>query len=145
MPRQTTDPRDKARATAGRLRLVQTDIPGVYRNARTGQMCNEQGVALSFAQLREADDERWTEALGKRVESPAELLKAVALDPRMHLDTRLAAAKQAAPYYDAKMPLKVEATGVGTVGTLDLAKLASIPAADRKTLLDLLKKIGVEV
>jgi hypothetical protein len=131
--------------SSGRMRLVETDIPGVFRNARTGHLCNESGVRLSFATLKKMDEERWVESIGKPVETPAELLKAVALDPRMHLDVRLSAAKQAAPYYDAKMPLKVEASGGGLVGTLDLAKLAAIPAEERKALLELLRKVGVEL
>lgn len=126
-------------------KLVATDIPGVYRNA-AGVHCNAQGIALSFLELKSKDDERWVESVGAPPATPAELLRATALDPRFPLDTRLAAARQAAPYYDMRMPLRVEGemNHKGVTG-LDMAKLAGMKKEDRETLLRLLKAAGAEL
>lgn len=125
--------------------LVETDIPGVFRN-RQGALCDERGVRLSFAKLKAMDDERWAEVLGAPPSTPAELLKGVALDPRMHIDVRLSAAKQAAPYFDMRMPLQLNGDFTNkSAGTLDMAKLASMKRADRESLLKLLKQAGAEV
>lgn len=123
--------------------LLHTDIPGVFRN-RAGVLCNEKGIALAFTQLKQKDDERWTEVLGAPPSSPAELLKAVALDPRFHIDVRLHAARQAAPYYDMRMPLRIDGN-VKQSGGLDLAALSKMPKKKREDLLSLLKEAGVEL
>lgn len=125
-----------------RATLVKTDLPGVFRNMG-GVLCDERGVALSFMQLKTADDARFTEVLGAPPTTPAELLRGVALDPRNSLDTRVHAARQAAPYFDRKMPLAIEASGSVNTGSLDMAQLAALPRAEREQLLTLLKKMGV--
>lgn len=136
-------PRVAASRSSTRVTLVATDIPGVYRN-RSGVLCNEKGVKLSFADLKAADTERWIESAGAAPNSPAELLKAIALDPRFHLDTRMHAAKQAAPYFDMRMPLRIDGTVTPKSG-FDMAKLANMPKKDREALLALLKTAGVEL
>lgn len=123
--------------------LLHTDIPGVYRN-RAGVLCNEKGVAISFQQLKAADDERWIETNGSVPSTPAELLKAVALDPRFHIDVRLHAARQAAPYYDMRMPLRIDGN-VKQTGGIDFGALAKMPKKKREDLLALLKEAGVEL
>lgn len=123
--------------------LFVTDIPGVYRN-RSGVFCNEKGVSLSFAELKEADAERWVEVLGHAPTSPAELLKGIALDPRAPFDVRMKAAQQAAPYYDMRMPLRIDGN-VKTNTGLDMAALAKMSKEKRESLLKLLREAGVEL
>lgn len=131
-------------SSATKNALLATDIPGAFRN-RAGILCNEHGIALGFAKLKALDDSRWMETLGSVPRTPAELLKGVALDPRMHIDVRLAAARHAAPYFDCRMPMKLEVEGHATAGTLDLAKLAGMKRQERELLLKLLKQAGAEV
>ena len=124
--------------------LLATDIPGVFRN-RAGVHCNERGVRLDFAELKKADDARWAEGpLGTTPKTPAELLKGVALDPRFPMDTRMQAARQAAPYYDMRMPLRIDAGPAATSG-IDLAKLSAMPRKKREELLALLRDAGVQL
>lgn len=87
--------------------LQKTTTPGVYVN-RAGIMVDKNGVALNFNQVKEKDDARWEQILGKPVETPAELLKAVSLDPTKTLAMRIDAAKSSAPYYTRKMPIGVD-------------------------------------
>jgi hypothetical protein len=131
-----------ARSSAQNI-LMSTDIPGVFRS-RAGVLCNEKGVSLSFTELKSKDDARWVEAVGAVPTTPAELLKATAMDPRMPLDTRLSAARQAAPYYDMRMPLRIDGSMTAKSG-IDMAKLAAMPRVKRETLLELLKAAGVEL
>lgn len=133
---------DRTAGSAPSLVLARTDIPGVYRNS-SGVLTDEKGLALSWRQVKEADDARWMETYGSVPKTPAELLRAVSMDPRHSLDTRLSAARQAAPYFDMRMPLRVEATG--HVNALDLNAMAKMSTTERKTLLELLKKAGVEL
>lgn len=120
-----------------------TDIPGVYRSP-SGVLCDERGVALSFAQVRAQDNERFIEVVGEAPTTPAAFMKAVALDPRHPLDTRLKAANQAAPYFDMKMPLRLEGE-LDTTSTIDFAKLAALSRDERTTLLALLQKVGASL
>lgn len=125
-----------------RTTLVETDIPGVFRNTRNGQLVNDSGVLLSFAKLKSMDEDRWTEVNGSMPKTPAELLKTIAFDPRFHIDVRIRCAKDAAPFYDMRMPLRVETEDVGSQA-IDMAKLSSMKRQDRETLLKLLKEAGV--
>lgn len=63
---------------------------------------------LSFLQLKQKEDKAHIEVLGHPVATPAQYLKAVALDPRVSMGVRLDAAKAAAPYTDRKMPSAVD-------------------------------------
>jgi hypothetical protein len=92
----------KVNLTPRRLTLKATDIPNVYRN-KAGVLVDEDGVALSFSQLKKHDSARFEECLsGQQASQPADILKAVSLDPRMPLHVRLDAANKAAPYFTAK-------------------------------------------
>ncbi len=121
--------------------LARTDLPGIYRNT-SGAFTDERGVPVNWSRIKEADDNRWVEAVGSVPKTPAQLMAAMAMDPRHSLEFRLNAARLAAPYTDKKMPLMIEASA--TVGGVDLATLGSMSTDDRKALLDLLKKAGVE-
>jgi hypothetical protein len=124
--------------------LARTDIPGVYRNGN-GVQVNEAGMPLSWAEIKRLDEERWIRATGDTAPpaSPAALLRAAAMDPNLPLDVRLNAAKNAAPYYDMRQPLRVQADA--QIGTMDMGVLAQMPLAERQQMLDVLKKLGVEV
>lgn len=123
-----------------------TDLPGVYRNTK-GEHVDARGVRIDFLKLKELDDERWREAspTGDAPTTPAELLRAAAFDPRNSLDVRLKAANQAAPYFDMRMPLRVEGEMEHTGMIVDPAKLSAMSRGDRESLLKLLKKLGVSL
>jgi hypothetical protein len=87
--------------------LVPTATPGVYRNP-AGILVDSVGCMLSFTQVKERDQDRFERILGKKVESPAELLKAVTLDPTLPLAVRIDSAKSAAPYFDRRMPQSID-------------------------------------
>lgn len=97
------------------LGLVPTERPGVYRN-RYGTLVDEHGILLGLAQMKIVEREDLSAVVGHEVKTPAEFLKAVALDPRVQLDTRIDAAKAAAPYTDRKQPTGVDG-GLGADGT----------------------------
>lgn len=110
-----------------KVKLTPTDIPGVFRN-KVGTLVDENNVALSFKALRAKDQERFSEALGgAEVTQPAELLKAVALDPRLPLHTRLDAANKAAPYFT---PKKVAIQGVEGAAPIGIQEVSSLPQKD---------------
>ncbi len=109
------------------------------------QRVNEDGVALSFLQVKEADEARFERVIGSRVDTPAKLLKAVALDPMTHLAVRIDAAKSAAPYFDRKMPVALDG-GVDEAGKVvplfDPSKLEGLSSAELRTLRNLIEKGG---
>lgn len=124
--------------------LRETDKPGVYVNS-VGKMVDANGVALTFLQVKEADEHRFERILGSRVDTPAKLLKAVALDPMSHLAVRIDAAKSAAPYFDRKMPQAIDG-GVDSTGQVvplfAPEKLSGLTSAELKQLRALLEKGG---
>lgn len=122
--------------------LAATDRPGVYLNS-SGAFVDSNGVLLSLSALSGAEEALDVMILGKKVETPAELMKRIALDPRLPLTMRLDAAKGAAPYYDKKTPIATENTNVDK--TMDLAMLAKMPSGKRAELLALLKGLGVQI
>jgi len=113
--------------TPRKVKLTPTDIPGVFRN-KAGTLVDEHNVALSFKALHTKDQERFSEALnGGGVSQPADLLKAVALDPRLPLHTRLDAANKAAPYFT---PKKVAIQGVEGAAPIGIQDVAALPQKD---------------
>jgi hypothetical protein len=106
-----------------RVVLKSTDIPGVFRN-KAGTLTDECGIALSFKALRTKDNERFSEALdGGAVLQPADLLKAIALDPRQPLHVRLDAANKAAGYFTPKRVAVQGVEGAPPIGIADVSKL----------------------
>lgn len=127
------------------LPLTETDIPGVFRNHKTGLLCDYRGIVLNKTQVRAAHDEHFIEAVGAVPDTPAALLKAVAMDYLRPMNTRLKCAVDAAPYFDMKMPVRTENLNKNEGIAFDMAKLAAMKKADRELLLKLLKQIGVEL
>ena len=122
--------------------LRHSDIPGVYLNAHNVP-CNEQGIALGFADIKKADHARLHEAGDAAVTTPAGFLRAVALDPRQPTYIRMEAAKAAAPYYDRRMSLGVDG-GLGEDGKpIPLMDLSALSAAELDHIAKLLAKAGV--
>lgn len=121
--------------------LRATDIPGVYRN-RNGDLVDQSGVVLSFKELKLADDTRFAEVLdGEKVQTPAQLLKAVALDPRQPLGARIDAANKAAPYFDRKMPIGLEGSTPGApIKMLSVGALKNLSSEELTSLAALLNK-----
>lgn len=113
-------------ATTNKLRA--TDIEGVYVNER-GVHCDSRGVAIAFKTLREKESKQRQEVLGHVVSKPHELLWAVANDPRYPLTVRLQCAKDAAPYYAAKMESGRTAGNMSVEETAKMIMLA-VRAAD---------------
>jgi len=94
-------PSRSALPRAPRSSLKATDVPGVYKN-RAGLTVDENGVALSFKSIKQKDDARFTEVLGKSADTPLDILEGVARDPRYPMHVRMDAANKAAPYRHAK-------------------------------------------
>ena len=116
--KKTTTPR------IPRSKLKSTDLEGVYRTT-DGRRVDEHGVDIDFKALKKRDAARFTEVLGKDIESPADLLKAVALDPRNSLDRRIDAAHKAAPYFNPKL---VAVQGVAGGPAIAVANLSDMTA-----------------
>lgn len=93
--------------------LEPTDDPEVFLNP-LGIEVDKAGVAHAYKGTGYRDTARLERALGGRITSPAELLKAVSLDDTLPLGTRLDAARAAAPYYDRKQPQRVETEEIPT-------------------------------
>jgi hypothetical protein len=74
---------------------------GVFVNA-AGVPVDKDGVALGFKDLKKRDNIKWREALEDTSLQPADLLKAIAFDPRFSINQRMAAAISAAPYFTAR-------------------------------------------
>lgn len=126
--------------------LWATEVPEVYRNLR-GVQVDRRGIALSLTQLRQHHHAAMAEVLGKPADTPAEVMRGIALDPRYDIKVRLDAAKAAAPYYDRKMPVSIEQkdTTPGAGSTIDMAALAALPKGEREALLATLGKLGVRI
>lgn len=122
--------------------LEPTDQEGVYRN-EAGVLVDKYGVLLSLSILRKSEQILDEEIIGEPVDTPAKLLKRVALDPRMPMAWRLDAAKAAAPYFDRKTPVAVEQTTQDFA--LDMERIAKMPRDKRVALLETLRELGVNL
>ena len=122
--------------------LSPTDDPKVFRNA-AGLLVDSKGVFIGYAKSRENEEEAAERIIGGPVDSPAKLLKRVALDPTLPMAMRLDAAKAAAPYYDKKTPVSVETKNEDF--TVDVAAVMKLPRDKRLALLKTLKELGVDI
>jgi hypothetical protein len=113
--------------TSRRLALKPTDIPGVFRN-KAGVLTDEAGVSLTFKTLRKLDNDRFADALsGGAVSEPADLLKAIALDPRMPLHVRMDAANKSAGFFT---PKRVAVQGVAGAPPIGVEQVNKLPQKD---------------
>jgi len=121
--------------------LTPTDDPSVFVNAM-GQRVDANGVLLRFL-TPDNEEEYGAKIIGEAVDTPAKVMKRIALDPLLPLSLRLDAAKGAAPYFDKKKPIAIEQKNEDT--SFDVAAIASLPRAKRIELLRMLGEIGVDV
>lgn len=84
-----------------------TATPGVFLN-RMGVLVNANGVALQLADVIKQDKDHLSALANEKVDTPAAVLKAYALDPTKPVQIRLEAAKAAAPYYNRKKPVAID-------------------------------------
>lgn len=122
--------------------LTPTDDPGVFLNA-AGLLVDAKGVWVGLAKSKETEEAAELRILGEKADTPAKVMKRIALDPTLPMVMRLDAAKAAAPYYDKKTPVAVEQTNQDVA--LDLAAIAKLPKAKRVALLETLKELGVDL
>jgi hypothetical protein len=86
-----------------RTALVATDVPGVFRNKKTGLLVDADGIAVDFKGVKRADDHRFKEVLGRDPITPLDVMTGVAMDPRNPMHVRMDAAKHATPYLSPKL------------------------------------------
>lgn len=123
-----------------RNKLTRTDVPGLYRN-RTGQIVDEHGVVLDFKNIKSKDDDRAIEVIGKRAETPADVLKIAAMDPRLPMHVRLDAANKAAPYFSAKR-VAVQGGGEGAPPINLQAAVEAMPSKELNAFVKALEAAG---
>lgn len=140
--RPPADADDSAPANGAFAHLSPTPTPGVFLN-KDGSLVDGRGVRLSFLVSKEAEDELSFRIIGEVVDTPAKLLKRVALDTSLPMMVRLDAAKAAAPYFDRKTPVAVENRNEDW--TLDAAVIAALPVRKRLEILELLRTIGIDL
>lgn len=144
-PPSATDEFEAGELPAEEPTLRPTGTPGVYLN-RMNALVDRNGVALSFKDVLRKDKDNMRDVIGVEVDTPAKLLKAVALDPRFRMGLRIDAAKNAAPYFDRKMPTAIDG-GVNPDGTsiplFDASKLQGLDSKELKTMLALMEKAGL--
>jgi hypothetical protein len=138
-----TVPRETPKGARALLRV--TDIPGVFLN-RDGVQVDEHGVLLSIGQAK-AREAALRADLGTPVETPAEYLRRLAMDPRQPQDLRFRAAIAAAPYFDRKMPQAIEGGDGPPIRTESssvlLSRLQALSPDDRRAALATLEALGV--
>lgn len=103
-----------------RSTLRATDTPGIFRN-RAGVLVDADGVALSFKEVRKADDDDFTQVLGRPARTPLDVIEGVALDPRAPKHVRLDAATKAAPYRHAKLVAVGGSSLMPPIGVTDMS------------------------
>lgn len=140
VPSVSTVPQD-AEPKWVRLGLHPTDVPGVFTN-RVGIRVDENGVSMSFNALQHASRSRDEEVIGEAADTPAKMLKVAALDPRNPLDLRIDAAKAAAPYFDKKQPIGIEASVNGTITIKPETVLSALTNKELTALEAVLLKVG---
>lgn len=127
------------------LGLRATATPGIYIN-QAGVLVDSDGVMVDYAGVKSADDARFERILGTPADSPAKLLKAVALDPQQTLATRVDAAKAAAPYFDRKKPIGIDGGSDGVpVNILHTHKIQSMSKEELDQFERMLALAGPEV
>lgn len=138
--------RSKRDSAAAPNYVTPTDVPGVFRHSRDGGLRDENGVLITFANLKKKDDKRFEEVLGGPADDPLDIMLGVMKDPRMPMVVRFDAAVKAAPYVHRKMPLAIESENPNGVAlNFDMTALSKMSKAEREQLLVTLKKLGVKL
>lgn len=115
---------------------------GAAENLRNG--LDEDGILLAFKNAQLEHELRERAIIGKAVESPAEVLLVTALDRALPMPLRIAAAKDAAPYYNRRMPIGVDG-GLGKDGEpLPLFDPSRLSTEELTALHTILAKAGVD-
>lgn len=133
-----------SKASRSKMRLTPADVPGLFYNS-ANVLVDESGVAVSFKAIQKRDKERFSEIGMGEVETPAELMRAAAFDPRLRLDTRLRMAEKAAPYFDRRMPLRIVQEGADAAEKVDPSQLLKLPKEERMAFLKTLSKLGIQL
>jgi hypothetical protein len=104
--------------------LTPTGVTGVYTN-RVGSLVDARGVLMTFKNLRARDNAHFKAASEDSViGQPADLLRAVALDPTQPLAVRVDAAHKAAAYYTPKLIAVQGVAGAPPIGVRNMADLS---------------------
>jgi hypothetical protein len=122
--------------------LTPTKDPEIFVNA-AGSHVDRYGILLSLSRTAKSEDERAEEIIGERIDSPAKLLKFIALDPSQPMMLRLDAAKAAAPYFDKKTPVAIESKVEDFA--LDMVAISALPRDKRLEILRVLRDLGVDL
>ena len=133
---------EKPDAPSPLLRLTATADPEVFLNS-SGMLVNAKGVWVGLSKSQETEEAAELRVLGEKADTPAKVMKRIALDPALPLAMRLDAAKNAAPYFDRKTPVAVENTNQDF--SLDVAAVAKLPRKTRLEFLETLKTLGVDL
>lgn len=132
-------PKEEDEAPKGpRPGLAITDTPGVFRN-KAGVLVNGSGIALTFKELKKKDTERLKEVTGDAPDTPADLLRTLAFDPRLPLVMRADLAHKAAPFFTAKK-VAIQGGGAGAP-PIEFKGLEHLSQAQ----LDKLEKLTAEI
>lgn len=112
-----------------------------YKPGQSGNPRGRPVGSIGYKDLLTAEDRaKIANAAGC---TPLQFLLSVMLDQKHPMDTRIDAAKTAAPYLHRKMPIAVELPG--SKPQVDVAKLLALPRAEREQLLTTLTKLGVNL
>jgi hypothetical protein len=122
--------------------LTPTKDPEIFINA-AGSLVDRHGILLSLSRNARPENERAQELIGEPIDSPAKLLKFIALDPTQPMLLRLDAAKAAAPYFDKKTPVAIENKNEDF--SLDMVAISALPREKRLEILRVLKDLGVDL
>lgn len=122
--------------------LRATANPDIFLNA-SGAEVDRHGILLTLSRTAKPESERAQEIIGEPIDSPAKLLKFVALDSSLPMLMRLDAAKAAAPYFDKKTPVAIESKNEDF--SLDMIAISALPREKRLEILRVLRDLGVDL
>ena len=122
-------------------RLAPSDVPGVYRN-RQGVLVDENGVKVTFKDVKAADTAQLERAVHGADHEPAFLLRAWSNDPTLPRAVRMDAAKAAAPYYSPRLANVTAAVRV-TPTQVDYASMSPAQLEEAMLAIDKLMQLQI--
>jgi hypothetical protein len=139
MPRAMA-PKKPAAKAASATEKPKAPHAGQFQKGKSGNPAGRpKGIVDRYSQMRGEERARIAASAGC---TPLEFMLSVMLSDDEEMPVRLRAATDAAPYMHQKRAMKVEVEG--QLGQqIDLASIASLPKDDRKTLLDILMRLGI--